>query len=287
MSEQPTVAVLGTGIMGAPIAANLLAAGFGVRVWNRTAERAHPLRDKGAELAASPADAVRGADFALTVLADGPAVRSVAADVLGGLPEHGIWLQLATVGVRYADEFTRLAADAGVAFVDCPVLGTKQPAEQGALVVLEGGPAELSARCRPVFDAIGSRVLRAGGAGAATRLKLAANSWVLAVTNATAESVGTAQALGVDPALFLDAISGGALDCAYAHVKGAAMVAGEFPPSFPLTLAAKDARLVLEAVGDDTDLAGIRATLAHLERAAQDGHGDADMAALYHGVRRG
>jgi 3-hydroxyisobutyrate dehydrogenase len=110
---------------------------------------------------------------------------------------------------------------------------------------------------------------------------LVANSWVLALTNAPAEGIGLAKALGIDPKLFLEAIKGGSVDVPYAHVKGASMIAEDFPPSFPARLAHKDAKLVLEAGDDTVDLAGARATQAHLEAVVEAGHGDEDMAALY------
>ncbi|GAA5166838.1 NAD(P)-dependent oxidoreductase [Amycolatopsis dongchuanensis] len=279
-----TVAVLGTGIMGAPMAANLAAAGLRVRAWNRSREKAEPLAEHGIEIADTPQEAVAGADFALTMLADGPAVHEVAEAALTDVP---VWIQASTVGVEWTERLAALADKAGVAFVDAPVLGTKQPAEQGKLVVLASGPEELRERCAPVFDAIGSRTVWLGPAGAGSRLKLVANAWVLALTNATAESVALAGELGVDPKLFLDAISGGALDSPYAHAKGGAMISGKYPLSFAARHAAKDARLVLDAAGEGVDLGSVRAALAHLEAAVDAGHADEDMATLYYGTRQG
>jgi 3-hydroxyisobutyrate dehydrogenase len=286
MSTESTVAFLGTGIMGLPMAANVASAGLRVRAWNRTVEKAAPLAERGAEVAGSAAEAVRGADIVVTMLADGPTVAEVIEGVLGDLAQDAVWLQMCTVGVEWTAKLAALAERAGVAFVDAPVLGTKQPAEQGKLVVLAAGPEEVRERCAPVFDAVGSRTMWLGPAGAASRLKLVSNAWVLALTNATAESVGLAEALGVDPRLFLEAISGGPLDVAYAHVKGESMMKREFQPSFPARHAAKDARLVLDAVDEDTDLAGTEATLKHLETAVAQGYGDQDMAVLYRGVRK-
>jgi 3-hydroxyisobutyrate dehydrogenase len=279
-----TVAVLGTGIMGRPMAANMLTAGLTVRAWNRTIEKAQPLAERGATVFAAPAEAVAGADIVVTMLADGQAVHDVFDAVSVAFAPDAVWIQMSTVGVEWTGKLAAAAEKAGVAFVDAPVLGTKQPAEQGKLVVLASGPDELRDKCAPVFDAVGSRTIWVGPAGAGTKLKLVANSWVLALTNAVAESVALAQALDVDPNLFFDAIKGGSLDVPYAHVKGAAMIAGEFPPAFPARLAAKDARLVLEAGGDAVDLAGAQAALAHLEATVEAGHGDEDMAALYRAV---
>ena len=282
-----TVAFLGTGLMGLPMAANIAGAGLPVRAWNRTPDKARPLARHGATVTDSAAEAAEGADLLVTMLADGPTVESVVTpDVLGALADDAVWLQMSTVGVEPTERLADLAAGAGVAFADAPVLGTTGPARQGALVVLASGPDGALERGAPVFDAVGGRTVRLGEAGAGSRLKLVVNSWVLAVTQGTAECVALAQALGVDPQAYLDAISGGPLDSPYAHVKGAAMIAESFPPSFPATLAAKDARLVVEAAGDRADLGGVRAALAHLEETVRLGHGEEDMAALFYSCRR-
>ncbi|TVT30701.1 NAD(P)-dependent oxidoreductase [Amycolatopsis rhizosphaerae] len=280
-----TVAVLGTGIMGRPMAANLLAAGFGVRAFNRSRDKAEPLAGQGAQVCDTPEEAVRGAAFVLTMLADGPTVEQVMKKAGSAARGGTVWLQMSTVGLDWTARLAKLAERDGLSFVDAPVLGTKQPAEEGKLVVLASGPEQLRHRCAPVFDAVGSRTMWVGPAGAGSRLKLVANAWVLALTNATAESVGLAEALGVDPKLFLEAIGGGSLDVPYAHLKGGAMIDRKFPLSFAVKHAAKDARLVLEAGNGKVDLASARAALAHLEAAVEAGYAEEDMAALYYGAR--
>ena len=273
-----TVAFLGTGIMGAPMAANIAKAGQDVRVWNRTRAKAEPLSDV-AEVADSAAAAAGGADVLVTMLADGPAVAS-AFEAASAAPGT-VWLQMSTVGLDWTEKLAALAEKAGVVFVDAPVLGTKQPAEQGQLQVLASGPDEAREAATPVFDAVGARTLWLGPAGQGSRLKLVLNAWVLALTNATAESLALARALGLDPSLFLETIKGGGLDVGYAHLKGAAMLSGEYAPLFPAELAAKDARLVLEAAGDAVDLAGAKAVRDHLEAAVSAGYGAEDMAGLF------
>ncbi|MGH3492443.1 MAG: NAD(P)-dependent oxidoreductase [Sciscionella sp.] len=289
VTQPRTVAVLGTGIMGYPMAANLCRAGLQVRVFNRTQDKARGLADLGASIADTPAEAVHGADLVVTMVADGPSVTAVmqgSQGALGAMGPEAVWVQMSTVGVKHTDDLAAMAQRTGIAYVDAPVLGTRKPAEDGTLVVLAAGTDDACASAEVVFDAVGARTIRAGALGSATKLKLVANNWVLGVTSATAECVALAQALDLDPAQFLDAISGGALDLPYAHLKGNAMITEDFPLSFPLSLAAKDARLVLDAAGSGVNLAGTRATLAHLEAADEAGHGGKDMAALYYGVRR-
>ncbi|WP_027927363.1 NAD(P)-dependent oxidoreductase [Amycolatopsis benzoatilytica] len=278
-----TVAFLGTGIMGRPMAANLARAGLDVRAWNRTRAKAEPLAAEGVAVAGSAAEAVEGADLLVTMLADGPTVAEVFSGL--ALSPGTAWLQTSTVGIDWIGRLSEAAAAAGVPFVDCPVMGTKVPAEQAQLQVLAAGPEELRDRATPVFDAIGSRTRWLGAEpGIATRLKIVMNAWILTLTNGTGESLALARALGVDPELFFDVMAGTGFDVPYARMKGPMMLAGDYPASFPASLAAKDARLVVEAAGDQIDVAGAAAALAHLEAAVERGHGDDDMAAVYEGI---
>jgi 3-hydroxyisobutyrate dehydrogenase len=287
-STLPTVALLGTGTMGLPMAQNLLRAGLPLRVWNRTPERARPLTDDGATLAETPAAAVDGADVVVTMLDAVDAVRETIAAAAPGLDRGQVWVQASTVGVEGTHGLAELAEEFGLRFVDAPVLGTLKPAQDGTLVVLASGPDDALDVADPVFDAIGARTMRVGRAGAGTRVKLVANSWVLAVTAATAEAFALAEGLDVDPRTFLESVSGGPLDLPYLHVKGQAMLDDAYAPSFSVRNALKDARLV----GEAADGAGVRNGIAavaaeHLDRADQAGHGDDDMAALYKGVTQG
>jgi 3-hydroxyisobutyrate dehydrogenase len=189
---------------------------------------------------------------------------------------------MSTVGVDGADRLASLAKDLGLVYVDAPVLGTKKPAEDGALVVLASGPESAREVVRPLLDAVGSRTVWVGEAGQGTRLKLVANSWVLTVVEGIAESLTLAKALGVAPEQFLDVVKGGAMDAPYVQLKGKAMLAGDFTPSFGLDGAAKDAGLIVDAArAAGADLAVIEAVQQHFARALDAGHGDLDMAATY------
>lgn len=276
------VAVLGMGIMGGPMARNLLRAGHKVSVWNRTEEKARALEDDGAEVTGSPADAVTGAEIVITMLADARAVDAVMLDAgaLDAIPDGALWLQTSTVGLEATERLAARAEELGIAFVDAPVLGSSKPAEDGELVVLASGPDEARPRCEPVFDAIARSHMWLGEAGLGTRLKLVANNWILCTVENIAETFVLAEKLGVDPRRFLEVIAGGGMDMPYAHVKGEMILKGEFPPSFPLRLARKDAALIVEAAGD-VDLPLARATSAQFDRAFELGHGDEDMIAIY------
>src|SRR5919199_2159572 len=277
MANDNTVAVLGTGIMGAGMARNLLAAGMEVRAWNRTREKAEPLADDGAKVAESPAEAAEGADFVLTMLADADTVAEAAegGDALSALAEDGVWLQTSTVGIQGHERLAGIADEYGVAYVDVPVLGTKEPAEQGQLIVLASGPEEVRERCQPIFDAIGSAAFWLGPAGAGTRLKLVTNTWIVGILGALAETVSLAEAVGVYPERFLEVIEGGPLGVPYAQMKGQMMVEERFPTSYSAILARKDAGLVLDAADDNgLRLPMTEAAAAHFDRVINAGHGE-------------
>jgi 3-hydroxyisobutyrate dehydrogenase len=271
------VAVLGAGTMGAPMARNLVEAGIDVRAWNRTPEKAEAI--EGASACPSAAEAAAGADFVLTILADGDAVEESVSDV----SFDGPWLQMSTVGIEATERLMEIASDRDVPFVDAPVVGTKQPAEKGELTVLASGPRDARSAAKPVFDAVGARTIELGEAGEGTRLKLVVNSWLVSMVEALAETLAFSETIGVDPSLFLETIDGGPLSPGYAQLKGKAMIAREFPPAFSLALARKDAGLVLEAAErHGFDAALVEAVARKMDAAIEAGHGDEDMAATIH-----
>ncbi|SKA11395.1 3-hydroxyisobutyrate dehydrogenase [Marinactinospora thermotolerans DSM 45154] len=278
----PTVAVLGTGVMGAPMARNIAAAGLAVHVWNRTRAKAESLAEAGITVAEDPAAAVRTADIVLTMLTDGPAVEEVMRGI-GVSLEGKVWAQTTTVGPEAATRLADLAAERGMAFVDAPVVGTRGPAEAGGLKVLAACDADVRDRLVAVFDAIGSEtVWLDGGPGAASRLKLVVNNWVLALNTATGETLALARALGVEAQYFLGTVAGGPLDAGYLRAKAEAILEEDFTPDFSVANAAKDARLILDAAereGIRLDVA--EATARRFERAVREGHGGRDMAAAY------
>ena len=249
-ASPPTVAVLGLGRMGTPMARNLLTAGFPVVVWNREPEAVAALVAAGATAAPSPAGAGAAADIIVTMLADGDATADVVAGpdgMLGAVRPGAVWVQMATIGIDWTDHFVPVAAAHGVAFVDAPVSGSDGPARAGELIVLASGPPHLQKRLQPVFDAVGRTTLWLGPAGHGTRLKVALNNWLAAQVEGMAETIALTSTMGLDARLFVDAIADGPLGSPYAVAKGRAMIAGHFEPGFALRLAFKDVGLALEA----------------------------------------
>ena len=276
------VTVLGTGAMGAGVAGSLLRDGHEVTVWNRSAGKASPLGDRGATVASDPGTAVEHAEVVLLTLFDTDAVVDVLEQAAGDAPADAVWVQASTIGVGGTATIVQLAEKYGITLVEAMMLGTKAPAEQGTLTMLAAGPADLLDRVGPVLDAIGAKTVRAGDrVGDGTALKLAANAWIASITAATGQSLALAAALGLDPALFLQAIEGSASDSAYAHTKGAAMIAREFPAQFALDGLRKDIGLITDAART----AGVSTTLLEaLGRVYADasaaGHGGDDIAAV-------
>jgi 3-hydroxyisobutyrate dehydrogenase len=280
------VAVLGAGFMGAPMARRLAEAGHAVAVWNRTRAKAEGL---GASVADTPAEAVEGADVVITMLSDGPAVEETMRKALSAAAPGTIWAQTSTVGIAASERLSALADERRLVHVDAPVLGTRKPAEDGQLVVLAAGPSDMRPRCEEVFDAFSRATHWVGETPPAGQaLKLVVNSWIMNTMANLGETVALAQALGVDPQRFLDAIAGGNMDMPYAHLKSAAMLSGDLAPSFKLTLAHKDVALIVEAAEEaGLDVPVARATRAQMARAIELGHGDEDMAATYFASRPG
>jgi 3-hydroxyisobutyrate dehydrogenase len=267
--------------MGLGMSRNIAKAGITVRAWNRTRDKAEPLAGDGVTVTDTAADAVEGADAILTILTDGDAVLETAGQALPTVAEGTVWLQMSTIGHEATDRCIGAAKNAGVVLVDAPVLGTKQPAEEGKLVVLASGPDDVRDDVAPVFDAVGQRTMWVGPAGQGSRLKVAVNVWIVALVEGAAETLALAEGMGLDPQLVLDAVGGGPLDLPYLQLKAGMMIERNFDPSFQLALAAKDARLAAKAAGDaGLDLPLIETIAQRLTSTSED-HGDKDLAATF------
>ena len=279
-----SVAVLGTGIMGAGMTRSLLREGHDVTVWNRSPEKAKPLAEDGATVADSAADAVAGADVVVTMLFDVEPVLSVMADVAEVWPKGAVWVQSSTVGVEGTRRVEQFATERGIDVLDAPVLGTKAPAENGKLVFLVSGPSALRDKVTGPFEAMGTRTQWVSETlGDASKLKLAVNAWIGAMVNGVAQSIALARGLGLDPQQFLDAVEGQAVDSPYVQLKGKAMLTGDYSPSFEVDGVIKDTELIRDAMTE----AGTATTLAdaiadRLAAASRAGHGEKDMAAVVH-----
>lgn len=231
MGDSRKIAVIGTGLMGAPMARNLMTAGHSVTVWNRSADKAAPLVAEGAALAGSVAEAVTGAEFVISMLADGFATGPIINDavVQGALGPGAIWLDMSSARPEHAREQAAVLKGIGIAHLDAPVSGGTKGAEAASLAIMVGGAAEVFAAARPVFEAMG-RPVHVGPSGAGQLAKLA-NQTIVAVTiAAVAEAMLLVEQGGADPAAVRAALKGGFADSVILQQHGARMTQGNFDP---------------------------------------------------------
>jgi 3-hydroxyisobutyrate dehydrogenase len=240
------VGILGIGLMGSAMAGRLLDQGIAVTAWDRRPEHARSLQDRGATAASEPAEVLKGTRAVITMLPTAEVILDVVGPLLDGWPQDTIWLQMSSVGAAEADQLTEVAEAHGVTVVDAPVSGSTHPAEQGQLTVLASGPDSAQASLEPIFDALASRVMWVGAAGMGSRLKLAANHWMISSVAALAESMQLCEAMGLDPQRFIALLDGGPLGSAYALQKLEEMQRHRYPAGFPVRLALKDLELVRE-----------------------------------------
>ena len=277
-----TVAVLGTGIMGAAMARNLAAAGLRTTVWDRSPQATAPLAAVGALVASSSEDAIADARVVITMLPTADVVSSVIGDHgLNAFAREAAWAQMGTIGVTATAE---LAAMVGrrrpdVMFVDAPVSGSKGPAEAGQLLILASGPPAAESIVRPVFSAIGRKTVWLGPAGQGSKMKLVVNAYLSFLIEGVAEALELGSQLGIDPADLDAAIEGGPLDAPLADAKLHKIVRGDYTPEFPLEWALKDVDLAIEAA-NGSRLPMLQALSGQWRQAVEAGHGREDVSAV-------
>jgi 3-hydroxyisobutyrate dehydrogenase len=281
--QTPTtrVGLLGVGLMGSAMTHRLLNEGFPVAVWDRDHSHVEPLGSRGAEIAGSPGDVVSAADVVITMLPTAEAVRAVVEPLLSQWPQTTIWLQMSSVGATESDELARLAAGHGVIQFDAPVSGSTRPAEEGKLTILASGPDSARPQVEPVLAALGSRIQWVGETGMGSRLKLAANHWMITMVAALAETMRLCERMDLDQQQFIALLDGGPLGSPYALDKLSEMRRHEYPAGFPIRLAVKDLGLVREvAQSTHAEMPLLDAALERMTASAPS-HGDDDLAAVY------
>jgi 3-hydroxyisobutyrate dehydrogenase-like beta-hydroxyacid dehydrogenase len=285
------VAFVGIGRMGLPMAGNVLRAGHELTVFNRTASRTDPLRDDGATVAATAAEAVRGAEVLVTMLADPAAVEDLLASeegILAEAPEGLVWLEMSTIGPTAARRFAARAADAGVRMLDAPVSGSTAVAEAATLVAMVGGDADALERARPVLEAMTKAHFLLGPSGAGAAMKLGMNVMIAAHTLAISEALLMAEDAGIDRADAYEAIAAGVVGSPFVDYKRDAFLDPDgTPPAFALGLMRKDLKLALEqgeAAG--APLFGATASAEAMAVAAGLEGGDADLVKVADALRR-
>ncbi|PWB84671.1 MAG: oxidoreductase [Methylocystaceae bacterium] len=245
------IAFLGLGVMGKPMAMNLVRAGYRVRSWNRSAGAVAALAAIGGVPAESPREAAEGADILFSMLADDEAARSVVIDAgaFDALKPGAIHVNMATTSVRLAEEFERLHRQKSVSYIAAPVLGRSNVAETGQLEIIVAGEAMAIERVRPLFDCLGRRTWHFGERPErANAIKLAANFMIASAIGTMGEAAALAQGYGASKAGFLDLITSTIFAAPVYKNYGGAIAEGRFEPAgFKMSLGLKDVRLALEA----------------------------------------
>jgi 3-hydroxyisobutyrate dehydrogenase len=281
------IAVLGTGIMGSPMARNLARAGFQTTAWSRSPASTAVLADAGVRAASSPAEAIRGAAIVVTMLPTADVVTSVILDsgLLDAFEPGAIWAQMGTLGIaeteRIAERVRKRRPD--IRFVDAPVSGSKGPAERGQLVILASGPSDAQPVLERPFAAMGRKTVWLGEAGQGTRMKIVLNAYMAILVEGAAEALELASRFGIGHTQLLQTLAGGPLEAPIATAKMQKMAAGDFAPEFPLVWALKDVDLALAAAGANPP--PLLAALSPSWHATVDaGHGREDVSAARLGL---
>ena len=250
---KPTVGFIGLGLMGMPMAQNLLRAGYPLVVWNRTQSKADDLVRAGARRSASPGEAAARADVLITIVSDPPALQEVVWGVhhaLENLREGSLFIDSSTVSPDMARQLSDACGKRGVDFLDAPVTGGTWGAQKGELVFMVGGKVETLERARPVLEAMGKKIFLLGPNGAGQTVKLGMNLLLALEVNAFAEALALVTTAGVPAERLVEVMQSSMGRAPLLDVKAPLMLKGEFPASFPLRLMHKDIRLALELAGE-------------------------------------
>lgn len=282
MTQASSVAVLGLGAMGHAFAANLVKNGFPTSGWNRSKTRGEDLVSSGLRLTDSPQQAVLGADVVIAMLVDAKATETVLTQVLGSLKQGAILLQMATIGIEMTEKlivaFQQQRPD--VVFLDAPVSGTKTPAENAQIVVLASGDRQRAAAVEPVLSAISKGTKWLGEAGAASKMKLVVNAWLISMVQGLSESAQLAKEFGFTPEDFWSVLDGGPLAVPYVKGKLEMIKEGRYEPQMQLTLGVKDAKLALAAV-KHSELPALELISRVWQEAVEAGFGEKDLSVIY------
>jgi len=283
------VAVAGLGNMGLPIAERILDAGFPLAVFNRTADKATPLVERGAKLLASPADALREAEICLTVLADDEALESVAlgdAGVLAGARPETTLVDMSTVSVAVSERVAEAAAEARVGYLRVPVSGNPTVVRGGTLTMMVSGPEDLAAAVDRLLRAIGPTVLYVGDGEAARAVKLVLQVLIGGTAELLGEALALGEAAGVEREKLLEVIGASVVGSRFVEYKAEPLLRDDYSATFTTSLMLKDVGLVLDLAADNgVDLPFAERLSTLLESAVERGYGDQDFIALFRQLR--
>ena len=290
MAQKDTVGVVGTGIMGAPMAVNLAKAGYDVVAYNRTPAKAEALTADGVRVASSVAEVGAAAPIVITMVPDTPDVLDVVEGPDGlaaSMAAGSVLIDMSTIAPGATRELAARLAERGIAMLDAPVSGGSWGAQQATLTIMAGGEQEVFDRCLPVFEALGKNVTLMGPSGMGQTTKLVNQILVAGTCSAVAEALVFAAAHGADLLKTIEAVGGGAAASWQLANLGPRMVNGDFAPGFMVKLQQKDLRLVLESAQEKhVPLAVTSIARAYYTALEADGLGEEGTQALIKAVER-
>ena len=278
------IAFLGLGIMGRPMALNLVKAGHDVSVWNRT-----PKQMEGARTAATPAEAARDAEVVWLCLTDTQAVESVLfgpAGVAEVLRPGSAVIDSSTIAPQATRDFAQRLGAKGVAFVDAPMTGSKIGAENAQLLFIVGGPEETVARLDPLFMALGKKVIRVGETGSGESAKLAMNLMIAAIFEGFAEALALSGKLGVPPEKLVELVQASMIRSGVTDYKASFVLNQDWTANFPVRLMLKDIHLMVDAARQaQLELPALREIEKVYQKAVEAGHANDDYAVTVETLR--
>ena len=286
------VAVIGMGTMGAPMAENLIKAGFEVTVNNRTRSREEPLEALGATRAATPAEAAADVEIVLTCVSDTPDVERVLLDpeagAINGLKQGGLVIDCSSIAPEATRRIAERFREKGIGYVDAPVSGGSEGAINGTLTIMCGGSEEDFERAQPVLQVIGAKVTRIGPVGCGQIAKVANQVVITGTFMALGEALTLAYRAGADPEKVVEAIGGGVAGSWILNNRSEKMLKDDYPLGFRLRLHRKDLGIALDTAREFKVPVPIASLVATIEDSLiAQGFGDEDMSNLARFVRRG
>jgi 3-hydroxyisobutyrate dehydrogenase len=278
------VGFVGLGIMGSRMARNLAQKGFQVSVWNRTPSRAQALTEYGVRVASSPADLASQVDVFCTSVADPAALREVAmgsSGLLSASRAGQLFIDFSTISPDFARELESVSSKRGVDFVEAPVTGSKMGADRGTLLLMVGASPGPFERAKPIFAAVGEKVIHCGPVGSGSQVKLGGNAIIAMMLEGLCEAMLLTQVAGIDPRKLLEVVQASGFRSPYYDFKGPSILRREFEPHFSIDLMFKDLRLFLDnAAQHRVPTPGVSAVKETYQLARAQGKGEQDIGAV-------
>ncbi len=270
------IGFIGLGTMGMPMCQNLLKHHIQLAVYNKTEEKAKPLAEKGAISLKSEQALAQWADAVIIMVPDDAAVKGVVEKIAS---EGKIIINMSTISVELARELAKKSEEEGFEFINAPVSGSKKPAEDGQLIILYGGKAELLLRLEKMFKAMGKEIVNAGSPEDAAKLKLIVNFLMAGMLESLAESMVLMKKLGLNQEILLKTVEQGAMNCPMIKMKGPAMMQNNFEPAFATKHILKDLKY-LEQEAEKHNY-GIKSNVIELYSQSNKSFSDKDLSAVY------